>query len=226
MRSSEASGGGRSVAKGCALAAGTGALVIAGVVLIFGAIIVLTIGSWDFDLDFGRSPGKGRQSRRLAVAVTPASRLRPGQQVRVTSRSFGAQQLVGVVTCLARGRHQAPRGRCLRQGPGQPLPHRLGRSPRRQVPSTSDHHRRFTRLRLRQSTRSLPRRRRERRQLQRLRREAGSFPVRPTCRRPRRAVHAEGEQQPEGSGCARPGQCHRVSRSWSTPLASNQVNPW
>ena len=95
----ESGSGAAEVAKGCALMSVLTVLVSLGAAAVLVLIAVFTF-DFDFNFDFGRHPGKGRHSRHLAVAVTPASGLRPGQAVRVTSRSFAVEQLVGVTVCL------------------------------------------------------------------------------------------------------------------------------
>ncbi len=50
--------------------------------------------------DFTFGPGTGTRSLRLPIAVAPATGLRDGTVVRVTSRSFGVDNIVAVAVCL------------------------------------------------------------------------------------------------------------------------------
>ncbi len=66
------------------------------VVLLAVVGVVLSRTGWDFEL----GPGDGKDSKRLAVDVAPATGLTDGGQVRVTSGAFMAGSVVGLTVCL------------------------------------------------------------------------------------------------------------------------------
>lgn len=75
-----------------------GAFVAGAVVLVLAGSVVLR----GCDLDFGAvgSPGKGTDSARLPVTVTPTTDLVDGATVRITSNAFDRNQIVSVTLCL------------------------------------------------------------------------------------------------------------------------------
>lgn len=76
---------------------GCGFAVLVG--LAFLALVgTFTLHRLQFLADVG--PGTGTHSRRLPITVAPATELRDGAVVRVTSREFDADSVVGVTVCL------------------------------------------------------------------------------------------------------------------------------
>jgi hypothetical protein len=75
-----------------------GCLGVATVALVVLVTLVssLTVRGCDFTI----GPGTGTHSLRLPIAVMPATGLRDGTVVRVTSRAFAADTIVGVAVCL------------------------------------------------------------------------------------------------------------------------------
>ncbi|MFN8016585.1 MAG: neocarzinostatin apoprotein domain-containing protein [Acidimicrobiales bacterium] len=82
----------RALGIGC----GTSAALLVGLAVLIGILASSLEGC---DLDIG-DPGDGKDSAHLAVAVAPSRGLRPGQDVRITSTAFGADQIVSVTACL------------------------------------------------------------------------------------------------------------------------------
>lgn len=73
-----------------------GAGGVVAVLVTFVLVSSLSLGSCEFDY----GPGKGTDSERLAVDVAPRTGLTDGATVRVTSRAFTAQSIVGLAVCL------------------------------------------------------------------------------------------------------------------------------
>ena len=79
---------------------GCGGLGVAG---FFGALVLLIgglgAGTGGCEINLDGDPGKGTDSARLAVAVSPKTDLVDGATVRVTSDAFDADAIVGVAVC-------------------------------------------------------------------------------------------------------------------------------
>lgn len=77
-------------------ALGCGVAILA-VVVVAGVLAALAVSRWDPELSVG--PGKGTESLRLAVAVSPATGLTEDAVVTITSDAFEPDHVVGVAVC-------------------------------------------------------------------------------------------------------------------------------
>jgi hypothetical protein len=87
--------------RGATAAVLTGAFGCLGLATVALVVVVVLLGGLTLHgCDFTIGPGTGTRSLRLPIAVSPTTGLRDGTEVRVTSRSFAADTIVGVAVCL------------------------------------------------------------------------------------------------------------------------------
>lgn len=81
---------------------GTGTLAMVGAVVAGAILAAAAISQLDgCDIDFRSGPGKGTDSARLAVDVSPTTGLHEGDLVTVRSTAFRPKVAVGVAVCLS-----------------------------------------------------------------------------------------------------------------------------